>query len=101
VVESDEWKWYVEGEYYRELRFVHLRHPAKWRVGAFDLYRPDRDSDVIVDFKTHDISAERAERTALRYRLQAAVYRAAARALAGKEASVRFHFTGPGVVVGG
>ncbi len=40
VVSSDEWRWYVEGEHYRELDFVQFRTPEKWRIGAFDLYRP-------------------------------------------------------------
>ncbi len=101
VVASEEWKWYVEGDHFRELQFVHLRTPGKWRVGAFDLFRPEADKGWIIDFKTHGISAARAPQTAARYALQSAAYRAAARELTGVEPRVRFHFTGPGVVVEG
>jgi ATP-dependent exoDNAse (exonuclease V) beta subunit len=92
VVQSDEWKGYTDGEHYRELPFVQLVSPCKWRVGAFDLFR--FDPNLIVDFKTHDIPSEDAEKTAGDYRLQALLYRAAARALA-RDPQVRFHFTKP------
>ncbi|MFW6039799.1 MAG: UvrD-helicase domain-containing protein, partial [Gemmatimonadota bacterium] len=39
VVTGDEWKWYVRGEHYRELRFLVLAG-RPWRAGAIDLYRP-------------------------------------------------------------
>ena len=99
VVASPEWRWYVEGDHWRELGFVHFRRPNKWRIGAFDLYRPGAPKDLIVDFKTHDIGAEAVERVARDYALQVAVYRSAARA-AGREADVRLHFTKPNVVLG-
>ncbi|MGH7657163.1 MAG: 3'-5' exonuclease, partial [Gemmatimonadales bacterium] len=57
VVSSDEWRWYVEGENWRELWFVQFRTPRKWRVGAFDLYRPGEPGGVIVDFKTSNVDA--------------------------------------------
>jgi ATP-dependent exoDNAse (exonuclease V) beta subunit len=92
VVQSDEWKEYTEGEHHRELWFLQLVSPGKWRLGAFDLFR--LDPNLIVDFKTHDIGSEDAEKTAGDYRLQALLYRAAARAL-GRDPRVRFHFTKP------
>ena len=94
IVSSDEWRWYVEGEHWRELGFVQFRGPRHWRVGAFDLYRPAEPGHLIVDFKTHDIGPDAVERTARQYATQVAVYRAAARA-AGHEAAVRLHFTRP------
>lgn len=94
VVASDEWRWYVEGEHWRELRFVHLRAPRRWRAGAFDLFRPGEPRHLIVDFKTHEIEAAAVESTAAHYAPQVAVYRAAARA-AGRDALVRLHFTRP------
>ena len=39
VVRSPEWRWYVEGGHYRELRFLH-RSATGWIQGAFDLLRP-------------------------------------------------------------
>jgi ATP-dependent helicase/nuclease subunit A len=93
VAGSDEWKWYTEGEHYRELTFAQLVSARKWRVGAFDLFRPG-DPNLIIDFKTHEISADQVDATANDYWLQVRVYRAAARALAG-ETRVQFHFTGP------
>jgi len=90
VVQSDEWKEYTAGEHYRELPFVQLVSPDKWRLGAFDLFRVD--PDWIVDFKTHDIQPGQAEVTAADYRLQALLYRAAARAPY-HDCEVRFHFT--------
>lgn len=97
VVSSTEWRWYVEGEHWRELRFVHFRGPRRWRVGAFDLYRPGEPRDLIVDFKTHDIDTAAVEPTARHYAPQVSLYRAAARA-AGRVAAVRLHFTRPNQV---
>ncbi len=97
IVASEQWKWYVEGAHWRELDFVHLRRPGRWRIGAFDLYRPADPRALIVDFKTHPVPAEAVPDAAAKYAAQVAVYRAAARA-AGHEADVRLHFTGPGVV---
>jgi ATP-dependent exoDNAse (exonuclease V) beta subunit len=94
VVASAEWRWYVEGAHWRELRFVHLRNSRRWRAGAFDLFRAGDPRHLIVDFKTHDIGPDAVERTAGNYAVQVAVYRAAARA-AGREAVVRLHFTRP------
>jgi ATP-dependent exoDNAse (exonuclease V) beta subunit len=69
---------------------------GKWRLGAFDLLR--LDPNWIIDFKTHDIGADEAEDSADDYRLQALLYRAAARAL-GHDPQVRFHYTRPNRVV--
>jgi hypothetical protein len=116
VVRGEEWRWYLEGQPFRELPFVHLAEPHSWRIGAFDLYRPvlpdatDPSPDAwiwVVDFKTHEIEAEAADSKAREYVLQAEVYREAAEALAGAgqptelAAGVRvaFHFTHPNVAV--
>lgn len=90
VIGTGEWKWYVDGEHYRELRFVHLARPRKWRVGTFDLYRPD---GWVIDFKTHEVEAAGVDGLAVRYAPQAAVYRRAAGIVA--PVRVRFHFTRP------
>ncbi|HEX9754582.1 MAG TPA: hypothetical protein VGA42_02695, partial [Gemmatimonadales bacterium] len=95
VVASEEWRWYVDGDHWRELWFVQFRGQGKWRIGAFDLYR----SGLIVDFKTHDVTAARAAAEAAKYRLQALTYRTVVRTLVGGDAEVRFHFTRPNVVV--
>ena len=98
VVQSEEWQWYVDGEHYRELQFVHLVHSGKWRVGALDLYRPG-EPNVVIDFKTHDITTEEAAaKEATKYSIQGAVYRAAVGKLAG-EVEARLHFTRGNVVV--
>ncbi|HJO02374.1 MAG TPA: UvrD-helicase domain-containing protein [Acidobacteriota bacterium] len=97
IVRSDAWKWYVEGENYRELSFLHLLGPLDWRVGAFDLYRPGDPETWVVDFKTHEIEAAEVAAIAAGYRIQAQVYRQAAR-VAGP-ARVRLHFTGPDELV--
>ena len=73
VVRSSEWAWYVEGEHYRELEFVHLAGPREWRAGAFDLYRPDEPDAVIVDFKTQEVGEDDVEQVAEPYRVQARV----------------------------
>lgn len=98
VVSSDEWRWYVAGENWRELWFVQFRAPRKWRTGAFDLYRPGDPDGVIVDFKTSDVDAAGARAEAEKYRIQAGMYRSVACALAGG-AEVRFHFTRPDVAI--
>ena len=97
IVRSDAWKWYVEGENYRELSFLHLLGPRDWRVGAFDLYRPGDPETWVVDFKTHEIEAPEVAEVAAGYRIQAQVYRQAAQ-VAGP-ARVRLHFTGPDELV--
>ena len=97
VVRSEEWAWYTGGEHYREIEFLHLNEARAWRVGAFDLYRPDDPEDWIIDFKTHEIDADAVEETARGYALQAEVYRAASAVR--RPARVRLHFTAPGVVV--
>ena len=91
VVRSSEWAWYVEGEHYRELEFVHLAGQREWRVGAFDLYRPDEPDAVIVDFKTHEVGEGEVEQAAEPYRVQARVYQEAAGVRGG--VNVRLHFT--------
>ena len=91
VVRSSEWAWYVEGEHYRELEFVHLAGQREWRVGAFDLYRPDEPDAVIVDFKTHEVGEEEVEQAAEPYQVQARVYREAAGVRG--DVDVRLHFT--------
>jgi ATP-dependent exoDNAse (exonuclease V) beta subunit len=93
VVASEEWSWYTDGAHQRELLFAQLVGPAKWRVGAFDLFRPG-DPHWIVDFKTHEIDADAVERVAGEYARQALLYRIAGEALAGP-ARVRLHFTRP------
>jgi ATP-dependent helicase/nuclease subunit A len=106
VVESREWAWYTAGElgrdYWKELTFTHLLGPRDWRYGAFDLFRragaDDGGRGLIVDFKTHPVSAERAARIARDYQVQADVYRAAGR-IAGPDVDVQLHFTGPNAVV--
>ena len=118
VVESPEWAWYTAGElgrdYWKELTFTHLVGRRDWRFGAFDLYRtaaatggaagtgggagtPSGTGPLIVDFKTHPITADRAPKVAEDYRIQADVYRVAG-AISG-EPEVRLHFTGPNTVV--
>ena len=97
IVRSDTWKWYVEGENYRELSFLHLLGVSDWRVGAFDLYRPGDPETWVVDFKTHEIGANEVAAVAVGYRIQAQVYRMAAQ-VAGP-ARVRLHFTGPDKLV--
>ncbi len=97
IVRSDAWKWYVEGENYRELSFLHLRAARDWRVGAFDLYRPGDPDTWVVDFKTHEIGADEVAAVAAGYRIQAQVYRQAAQ-VAGP-ARVRLHFTEPGKLI--
>jgi ATP-dependent helicase/nuclease subunit A len=94
VIQSDQWKWYVAGEHYRELPFLHLLGPREWRTGSFDLYRPE---GWIIDFKTHQISADRAAKEARHYHTQMRLYREAA-ALRG-EVKTRLHFTHPNVTV--
>lgn len=128
VAASEEWAWYTEGElgrdYWKELTFTHLLGPRDWRFGAFDLYRrlagpgpdagpgpgtaPSRLAGVlgleegldalVIDFKTHPITAAQAPRAARSYRIQADVYRAAASSMAGRVA-VGLHFTGPNELV--
>lgn len=124
VAASEEWAWYTEGElgrdYWKELTFTHLVGARDWRFGAFDLYRrlagpgPDTGTAparlagalgleegldaLIIDFKTHDITAAQAPGAARDYRIQADVYRAAATSLAGRTA-VGLHFTGPNELV--
>ena len=124
VAASEEWAWYTEGElgrdYWKELTFTHLVGARDWRFGAFDLYRrlagpgpgsgtaPSRLAGalgleeglaaLIIDFKTHDITAAQVPRAARDYRIQADVYRAAATGLAGRTA-VGLHFTGPNELV--
>jgi ATP-dependent exoDNAse (exonuclease V) beta subunit len=92
VVRSEEWAWYVEGEHYRELEFVHLAGEREWRVGAFDLYRPGPPAWVI-DFKTHEIEAHEAAKVARDYTIQARIYREAS--AIGDGATIALHFTGP------
>ena len=97
VVQSLEWRWYVEGQHFRELPFVDLRSPVRWHVGAFDLYRPG-EPGLIVDFKTQDVTSEVAKVVAEKYRIQAGLYEGVAGHLAGG-AKVRFHFTKAGSAV--
>lgn len=105
VIRGEEWLWYVEGEHYRELRFIRLADARRWEIGAFDLYRPSRGSAAaerdgsswIIDFKTHQIGESRIEGTARRYKVQGEVYRSAA---AMRDAArVLLHFTHPNRVV--
>ena len=117
VVASEAWAWYTEGalgrDYWKELPFTHLVGPRDWRFGAIDLYRritgpapqglaralelDERSDSLVIDFKTHPITAAQAARVARGYKIQAEVYRAAA-AMAGR-AAVGLHFTRPNTVV--
>ena len=117
VVASEEWAWYTEGQpgrdYWKELTFIHLAGHRDWRFGAIDLYRritapvhggqvrslqlDERLDALIIDFKTHPVTAAQAVRVARGYQIQADVYRAAA-AVAGR-AAVGLHFTHPNTVV--
>jgi ATP-dependent exoDNAse (exonuclease V) beta subunit len=97
VVSGDEWRWYTDGEHYRELPFLHLVERGLARTGSFDLYRLGGDEALIVDFKTHQIDASEVEAAARAYATQVRVYREAA--LLRSPARVRLHFTSPGVVV--
>jgi ATP-dependent exoDNAse (exonuclease V) beta subunit len=97
VVASPEWQWYVEGPHWRELRFVDIRSPVRWHVGAFDLYRQG-EPGLIVDFKTQDVTVEAAKTAAEKYRVQARLYEAVAGRLAGS-VQTRFHFTKAGAVI--
>ena len=96
VVCSEEWAWYVDGEHYRELEFVHLAGEREWRVGAFDLYRPG-SSAWVIDFKTHEIDAADAKEVARDYVIQAAIYREASEVR--RRAKIALHFTGPNTVI--
>jgi len=120
VVRSPQWQWYVEGEHYRELPFIH-RSAEGWVLGAFDLYRPagaapggqtslfgepdpDRlqDSPWVIDFKTHRAEPPELEAIAEGYAVQTRAYRDAATALdPGGDAEVRvaLHFTHPNVAI--
>ena len=118
VAESEEWAWYTEGDlgrdYWKELTFIHLVGARDWRFGAFDLYRrltgpapehmahalglDERLDVLVIDFKTHPITAAQAAGVARGYRLQADVYRAAATSMGGRTA-VGLHFTGPNELV--
>lgn len=91
VIRSPDWRWYVDGEHYRELTFLHLAGLREWRTGAFDLYRPDEPTGWIIDFKTHDVTIDGIGKVAQSYAAQAEFYRAAA-AMRGP-ARVRLHFT--------
>lgn len=133
VVRSPEWEWYLDGAPHRELAFIHLLGERDWLGGALDLYRPavspgavgsdagasdaapslfgpspaDRarlDREVwIIDFKTHQIDADQAERTAEEYAAQVRTYRDAAEALLASTAEspprvrIALHFTHPNV----
>jgi hypothetical protein len=99
VVSGDDWGWYVDGEHYRELRFLHLVGPEHWRVGALDLYRPATTdaSPIIVDFKTHQIESDRVADVAAEYAVQLEVYSEAVTALSGAPPRTLLHFTHPNV----
>jgi ATP-dependent helicase/nuclease subunit A len=101
VIRGEKWQWYVDGEHYRELRFIRLGEPTLWEVGALDLYRPSRSADGggrdatswIIDFKTHQIGETEIEATARRYQIQGDVYRAAGTMR--DHPRVLLHFTHP------
>ena len=117
VVESEEWAWYTEGElgrdYWKELTFTHLVGPRDWRFGAFDLYRRVTEAEranlpeplrtdgavgsLIIDFKTHPITAQQAPEVAEGYEIQAEVYRRAGEIVS--PVVVGLHLTNPNVVV--
>ena len=95
VLMSPEWKWYVKGEHYRELPFVHLAEPKKWYVGAFDLYRPGSDDEdaLVVDFKTHKLEKDEIQEVGETYLSQMRIYREAGGI--SKQTGVHLHFTVP------
>ncbi|MQA89216.1 MAG: AAA family ATPase [Gemmatimonas sp.] len=97
VVSSEEWGWYTAGEHYRELPFLHIVGQRLAYVGAFDLYRPEDGEAAIIDFKTHDLPADRVAVAAKEYSQQARLYRDAAEVRS--PARVMLHFTKPGAVV--
>ncbi len=103
VVTGDDWRWYVEGEHYRELRFLHLTAAGTWTQGAIDLYRPGTGQDAeagspwVIDFKTHRIEAADVEEVAADYGIQIGIYRDAVTALAGTTPRALLHFTHPNV----
>ena len=103
VLTHPDWSWYTSGEHHRELQFLFRADRQEWLVGAFDLYRPVAGGEgmaggLIVDFKTHVISAGETQRRARDYTIQAEVYGDVARELRGP-VDVRLHFTHPNVVV--
>ncbi len=71
-------------------------HPLSGASGE-SAERGERVRTLVIDFKTHRITADQAMMVAREYDIQAAVYRAAAR-LAGKSA-VGLHFTVPNILV--
>ncbi len=95
VLKSSDWKWYVKGEHFRELPFVHLVGPRNWHLGAFDLYRPGADGEkaLIVDFKTHKLKDADIEQVSQTYLSQMNIYQKAADI--SKGSVVRLHFTVP------
>ncbi|TFG66009.1 MAG: hypothetical protein E4H28_02970 [Gemmatimonadales bacterium] len=103
IVVGEDWHWYVDGEHYRELRFLHLSTGGDWKQGAIDLYRPESgdvpaaETPWVVDFKTHQVSADDVEGVAAGYRVQVGIYRDAVTALAGRTPRVLLHFTHPDV----
>jgi hypothetical protein len=94
VLATEEWSWYVRDEHHRELPFLHLAGPREWRIGAFDLFRPD---GWVIDFKTHQISAQATRKKAEEYRLQMELYRAAAAVCL--PVRTQLHFTHCNIVV--
>jgi len=104
VVNSDEWAHYVEGEHWRELSFLHLLGPQKWRLGAYDLFQPGGEAGSapaswIIDFKTHVIEKMEVPDTATKYEIQVRVYREAAAAILGRPVRVSLHFTHPNTAI--
>ncbi len=101
VITSDAWRWYVEGEHYRELRFLHLTSEEAWTQGAIEVYRPgtdqpsQADTPWVIDFKTHKIGAADVAAVAADYGVQIAIYRNAVTALAGNTPRALLHFTDP------
>ncbi|MDH3733263.1 MAG: PD-(D/E)XK nuclease family protein, partial [Gemmatimonadota bacterium] len=129
VIRSPEWRWYVEGSHFRELRFLY-RSGDGWIQGAFDVLRPavghgarpdqvslfqapadadgTRHADPwVIDFKTHRIDEAEAVAIAAEYDVQIEVYREAAAALLAtslegegdRTVRVGLHFTHPNVAI--
>lgn len=98
VVTGERWRWYVEGEHHRELRFLVLAGDPPWRVGALDLYRPG-DEPWIIDFKTHRIAAAAVTGVGREYEIQAELYRDAVTRLVDRTPGVILHFTHPDVAI--
>jgi ATP-dependent helicase/nuclease subunit A len=84
----------------RELSFLHLAGDGWFLEGAMDLAAPAGDSLRILDVKTSQADAARAQAIANHYRLQRSVYVGAAEAVSGRTVTqFVFQFSGAGIPV--